>query len=512
MKVVGGIRVSLGSHGSGQWSHRQKYWSEAFIRGPAHSTVRLAMGKQKMAQEKAKVLMVSMALQGHLNPMLKFAKRLISKGVHVTLATNDVARHRMLKHNNNTPSPNHQEDSQTPSIQLEYFSDGLSVDFDRDGDTGTFVNSISTIGSKNLSALISTLSQTHHYSCVIINPFVPWAVDVAHQHGIPCAVLWIQACALYSIYYRYFKNIDAFPDLEDPNQILTLPGLPNLEVRDLPSFMLPSSPPHFKKLLLRFFEALEKVKWILGASFYEIEEEIVKSMAPLAPIHPIGPLVSPCLLGQNDDVANATSVDMWNAEDSCMEWLDKREARSVVYISFGSIVILSREEMENMARALRKSEKPFLWVVKKAENGGGEGEEEEITAGGRGLVVRWCEQEKVLMHPAVGCFVTHCGWNSTVETVVAGVPVIGYPKWTDQATNAKLARDVFKNGVQVKYGEDKVASSEEVVRCIREVMEGSKAEEMRKRAMELKEAAKKALQEAGSSDSNINAFIADLIN
>lgn len=351
---------------------------------------------------------------------------------------------------------------------------------------------------------------------------MPWAVDVAEEHEIPCAVLWIQACALYSIYYRYYKNIDSFPNLEDPNESVILPGLPNLKVRDLPSFILPSSPPHFKKLLAYLFNALDKVRWVLGTSFYEIEEEIVDSMASLTPIYPIGPLVSSFLLGQEE--TSAATVDMWNAEGSCMEWLDKKEPSSVIYISFGSIVILSKREMENMAMALKKSEKAFLWVVKKPEKaekgleeeeeeGGGEvprGFEEETR--GRGLVVRWCEQERVLMHPAVGCFLTHSGWNSTLETVVAGVPVIGYPKWTDQPTNAKLSEDVFKNGVQVSVGEDKIASAEELERCIREVMEGPRGEEMKRRAMELKEKAKKALEEAGSSHANINRFIAELRN
>lgn len=453
-------------------------------------------------ESKVNVLMVSMALQGHMNPMLKFAKRLISKGVHVTLATTDVARHRMLKHN--ATSLNNSQ------IQLEFFSDGLSFDFDRDKDTATFLRSVYSVGPQNLSTLMSTLTQSRDYACVIVNPFVPWVVDVAQHHGIPCAMLWIQACALYSIYYRHYKSINSFPDLENPNETVVLPGLPILKVKDLPSFMLPSSPPQFNNLLIHLFKALDNVKWTLGASVYEIEEEIVKSMGSLTPIYPIGPLVSPVLLGEKD--VNDTKVDMWNAEASCMEWLEEREPGSVVYISFGSIVILSQKEMDNMALALKNSGKAFLWVVKKSEEGEvPRGLLEEETKK-RGMIVRWCEQEKVLMHKAVGCFVTHCGWNSMLETVVAGVPVIGYPKWTDQPTNAKLASDVFNNGVVVSVGDDDVASSEELERCIREVMEGPRAEEMKKRALELKEAAKKALEEGASSDNNINFFLDQLIS
>ncbi|XP_061340015.1 UDP-glycosyltransferase 84B2-like [Gastrolobium bilobum] len=458
------------------------------------------------------VLMVSMALQGHINPMLKFAKLLISKGVHVTIATTEEGRHRMLKHN---ASINTNPNSHNSEIQLEFFSDGLSLDFDR-SDTETLVKTIREKGSKNLSSLITNLTKVHNYSCVIVNPFVPWAIDVVADHGIPCALLWIQACAVYSIYYRYFKNTNPFPNFEDPNEKVQLPGLPVLEVRDLPSFVLPSSPYHFKEVMVHLYHSLDKVKWILGASFFEIEEEIVKSMASLAPIYPIGPLVSPFLLGEKEN--SDVSVDMWNAEDSCIGWLDDKPSSSVIYVSFGSLIVLSQKQIDNIAMALKNSNKAFLWVVKPRD--GGSNNKEDVAelpleffeeTKGRGLVVKWCQQEKVLMHPAVACFISHCGWNSTLETVVTGVPVIACPFWTDQPTNAMLIANVFQNGVKMNCGEDGIANAEEIERCIRDVMEGPSAAEMKNRAMKMKESARKALQEGGTSNKNINKFISDMI-
>ncbi|KAI4327402.1 hypothetical protein L6164_019869 [Bauhinia variegata] len=339
-------------------------------------------------------------------------------------------------------------------------------------------------------------------------------MDVADDHGIHCALLWIQCCAIYSIYYRYFKNIDNFPNLEDPNESVQLPGMPVLEVRDLPSFMLPSSPPIFAEVLLKLFRDLDKkVNWVLGSSFYEIEEDIVKSMASLTPIYPIGPLVSPFLLGEKEnDVVN---VDMWNAEDSCLEWLDNKPPSSVIYISFGSILVLSQKQIDNIAMALKNSNKAFLWVIKPAEEGS-EGNGGVLRSDfleetkGNGLVVKWCPQEKVLMHPAIACFVTHCGWNSTLETLVTGVPVIAHPEWTDQPTNAKLLVNAFKVGVKINFDEDGTASTQEMERCIREIMEGPRAAEIKNRARELKEAAKKALEDGGSSARNINQFISEI--
>ena len=451
------------------------------------------------ADRKVNVLMVSVALQGHINPMLKFAKHLISKGVHVTIATTEEARHRMPR------NPN----SQSSEIRLEFFSDGLSLDFDR-SDSEAVINSLQTKGSKNLSTLITNLTKVQDYSCVIVSPFLPWAIDVATEHGIPSAVLWIQASAVYSIYYRYFKDTDAFPNLEDPNEKVRLPGLPTFEVRDLPSFMLPSCPGHFKQLLVSLYQSLDKVKWVLGASFYEAEEEIVKSMASLTPIYPIGPLVSPFLLGEKE--INAVNVDMWNAEDSCLEWLDKKPSSSVIYVSFGSLIVLSKKQMDNIAMALKNSNKAFLWVLNPADRSNKEDSVELLhefleETKGRGLVVKWCSQERVLMHPAVACFVSHCGWNSTLESLATGVPVVACPDWTDQPTNAMLIANVFQNGVRAKCGEDGVTSAEEIERCIYEAMEGPNAREMKKRALEMKELAREALQEGGTSHKNINQFI-----
>ncbi|CAL5197754.1 unnamed protein product [Lathyrus oleraceus] len=452
------------------------------------------------------ILMVSLALQGHVNPMLNFAKRLVSKGVHVTIATTEEGRARMLKNTDQNLSDS--------GIRLEFFSDGLSIDFDR-SDTKAVINSIRENGPKNLSNLIDNL-KNQTFSCVIVNPFVPWAIDVAAKYHIPCAMLWIQASACYSIYYRYFKSTDVFPKLEDPNEKVHLPGLPTLEVRDLPSMILPSSPVQFKEVMAGLINGLDKVKWVLGASFCEIEEEIVKSLDSLTPIYNIGPLVSPSLLGEKE--TSNVSADMWNAEDSCIEWLNTKPNSSVIYISFGSLVVLSKKQMTNLATALKNSNNNFLWVVKPANNGGYASEDpayelpkeflEETE--GRVLVVKWCAQTKVLQHPAVAGFISHCGWNSLLETLISGVPVIGYPSWSDQPTNAMLVENVFKNGVRIKVGEDGVGSVEEIERCVYEVVEGPNAAEFRKRALEIKESARKALQEGGSSSVNLNKFLGEL--
>ncbi|XP_022149458.1 UDP-glycosyltransferase 84B2-like [Momordica charantia] len=464
-----------------------------------------------VADKKTHVLMVSAPLQGHLNPILKFAKSLLSRGIHVTIATTDVARSRMLKTTATATA--------APSIHLEFFSDGLDLEFNRESNYDQWFESLGTKGRENLSNLITKLSQHTKFSCLILHQFMPWFIPLGARHQIPCAVLWIQPCALYSIYYRFFNKLNPFPCLHGSRDLpVELPGLPLLGLDDLPSLFLPNSPRCFTNILSVFFKAIrDDVRWVLGTSFEELEGEVVASMAGLRPtVRPVGPLVSPFLLGREEDdtKGGVKNVDLWKADESCLRWLDGRATGSVVYVSFGSIIVLSRRQIENVAEGLKRSGKPFLWVLKK---GSSEKEAVELPAGfledvgGRGLVVNWCSQEQVLKHGAVGCFLTHCGWNSTLETIVTGVPVIAFPEWTDQPTNAKLLTDVFKVGVRMQKGDDGVVSSEEVERCIREMTDGPEAEAMAKRAAELKEAAKRAVEDGGSSHRNLDIFIADIV-
>ncbi|KAF9621964.1 hypothetical protein IFM89_029184 [Coptis chinensis] len=422
----------------------------------------------------------------------------------------------MLDSNNLSSTTTITNDSNM-QIRLEFFSDGLSIDYDRKANLDHYMDSLSKFGPQNLSTLMDNFSQggQQKFSCIINNPFVPWVSDVAAQHGIPCAMLWIQPCSLYAIYYRFYNQLNTFPMSTDNKMDVELPGLPLLHYEDLPSFVLPSNTFNsFPKLFSEMFKSMEKLKWVLGNSFYELEKDAIESMTGICPIIPIGPLVPSILLGNGE--SNDIGVDMWKPDETCITWLDDKPNSSVIYVSFGSIVVLSAKQMEELALGLRNSNRPFLWVVKPSDYTTKDGKGELPTGfleniEGQGLVVKWCPQTEVLMHPAISCFITHCGWNSTLEAVASGVPVISFPQWTDQPTNAKLITDVFRNGVRFGPDQDGLVSKEEVERCISEIMDGPKGEEFKKRGLKLKEAARKAVAEDGSSDHNIQMFMDEII-
>lgn len=133
-------------------------------------------------------------------------------------------------------------------------------------------------------------------------------------------------------------------------------------------------------------------------------------------------------------------------------------------------------------------------------------------AGERGKVIQWSPQEQVLSHPSVACFLTHCGWNSSVEAMTSGVPVLAFPQWGDQPTNTKFLVDVFGVGLRLSRGagEDRLIKRDEIEKCLREAMEGPKAMEIRKNALERQVAAEKAVADGGSSHRNIKHFIDEI--
>ncbi|KAJ6716563.1 GLYCOSYLTRANSFERASE-RELATED [Salix koriyanagi] len=409
-------------------------------------------------EEEIHVLMVALSSQGHINPMLRLGKRLVNKGLHVTLATTEFTRRRMLKSSTINPTASSISIS---GVQVRFFSDGQNLDYDGKVNVDSYMENLANFGAISLSNLIK----------------------------------------------EHFPN---------PEMSVELPGLPLLRAEDLPSYFLPSNPfGSLPKLLSDMFQNMKKYKWVLGNSFFGLERDAIESMADLCPISPIGPLVPPSLLGEDEDHDSGT-VEMWKRDDTCIEWLNKEAPSSVIYVSFGSISVLSAKQMECIAKALKNSSRPFIWAVKQPSlpepDGAGQlplGFLEETKD--QGLVVSWSPQTKVLAHPAIACFITHCGWNSMLETIAAGVPVIAYPQWTDQPTNAKLIADIFRNGLRLRANQDGIVSNEEVEKCIREIMDGPKSVELKSNARELRVAAREAVAGAGSSDKNIQLFVDEII-
>ncbi|KAL4588666.1 hypothetical protein LXL04_001558 [Taraxacum kok-saghyz] len=447
--------------------------------------------------QQTSVLLVTVAAQGHINPMLRLGNLLASKNLHVTLATHDPA----LKDRSPTVG----------GVHLEYFSDGIPPDHDREtGDMDVAMSTLTKFGPGNLSTMIRTHSR--QFACIINTPFVPWAADVAAEFGLPCAMVWIQPCIVYQIYNCFYNRLNDFPTENNLDVSVNLPGLPLLCTEELPSFVLPSNTfLSFNIVFQEVFLNLHKVKWVLGNTFMELEKDVIASVNDAGHIFlPVGPIVPATLFGKEESIdGDLKGINQFQSakESGCLEWLDKQQPASVVYISFGSLIFSFQKQIESIVTGLKISKRPFLWVIKLPEKQETQQFEilEEIKE--QGLIVRWSPQTAVLSHPSVGCFLSHCGWNSLIESVTAGVPVIACPQWTDQPTNAKLVTDVWGIGVKLNKNVEGIFEGEEMAKCVEEIMSGPRSEEFRKNAADLKRAANEAVADGGSSDKNIQLFV-----
>lgn len=173
----------------------------------------------------------------------------------------------------------------------------------------------------------------------------------------------------------------------------------------------------------------------------------------------------------------------------------------------GSMAALEEEQVAELAWGLKGTKYYFVWIVRAQEEAKLPNNFKEEISEKQGLVVSWCSQLEVLAHESVGCFVTHCGFNSTLEALSLGVPMVAMPQWTDQSTNAKYVEDVWEVGKRARPDEKGVVRREVVEMCIREVMEERKGKQMKENAIKWKALAKDAISEGGSSDKNIDEFV-----
>ncbi|KAJ0532026.1 putative UDP-glucuronosyl/UDP-glucosyltransferase, UDP-glycosyltransferase family [Helianthus annuus] len=444
------------------------------------------------------VLLFPFPAQGHINPLIQFGKRLVSKGVKTTLVTT-IYLNSTLSHKNSTTS-----------IEIEPISDGFDEGGYASADSPeSYLKAFKEVGSKSLGDLIKKLqNEGNNIDAIIYDAFNSWALDVAMEFGIDGGSFFTQACSVNNIYYHVYKGLISLP-LSVP---VSVPGLPLLECWETPSFVHNYGPyPGWTGIVFNQFANIDQARWVFSNSFYELEAEVIEWMRKMWKLKVIGPTLPSMYLDKRleDDKDYGFNLIKANNKE-CMNWLDDKPEKSVVYVSFGSMAQLGLEQMEEIACGLSDCKFNFLWVVRAEEEEKLPKEFANQKITGKGLVVAWCRQLDVLAHKSVGCFITHCGFNSTLEAISLGVPVVGMPQWTDQITNAKLLDEIWDVGVRVKANEKGIVTRENLVSCIMKIMEDERGVVTRKNAAKWRELAKAAVDEGGSSDKDIDEFVSEL--
>ena len=356
-------------------------------------------------------------------------------------------------------------------------------------------------------------------NCIISDLCLPWTTEIALKFKIPRLIFQTTSCfsLLCSHNITSSNVLEGVTSDSEPFLVPNMPDRTEFTIAQLPKGMRKSSS-EFKNLLDKLKMDGLLAQGMVINSFEELEPRYVEEYKKVVKnIWCVGPLSLCNKISDELENGNDTSIDEYN----CMSWLDSMKPGSVIYVCFGSLCQMMASQLVELALGLEASNCPFIWVIKKGdyskefENWLVDENFEERTKE-RGLIILgWAPQVQILSHSAIGGFLTHCGWNSTLEAVSAGVPVITWPMIAEQFYNEKLLVQVLRIGVRMGINvsmdneeeKDKVlVKREDVKKAIEQLMEEEREERI-ERARKLRGITKKAVEERGSSYFNVELLI-----
>ncbi|KAK6773206.1 hypothetical protein RDI58_028444 [Solanum bulbocastanum] len=480
------------------------------------------MGSNNVEMNKPHAVCVSYPAQGHINPMLKLAKILHHKGFHITFVNTEFNHRRLLK----SRGP-HSLDGLL-SFRFVTIPDGLPPSDDAPQDIPSLNESITKTCLGPFRDLLAKLNDNSNTSnvppvtCIVSDGIMSFTLAAAQELGVPQVQLWTASACGFLGYMHYTTLIEkGYTPLKDASYLTNgylettldcIPGMKDVRLRDLPTFLRTTNPDDFMiKFVLQETERAKTASAIVINTFETLESEVLESLRTLLPpVYPIGPLH---LLVKHVDDENLKTLgsSLWKEEPECIQWLDNKEPNSVVYVNYGSTTVMTPNQLIEFAWGLANSQLEFLWIIRPDIVSGYESilpsEFVEETKN-RGMLASWCSQEEVLIHPAIGGFLTHSGWNSTLESISSGVPMLCWPFFAEQQTNCWFSETKWGIGMEI----DNNVKRDEVESLVKELMVGEKGKEMKKKVMELKKLSEISAQKStGSSYVNIEKVINDVL-
>ncbi|XP_051127523.1 UDP-glycosyltransferase 73C4-like [Andrographis paniculata] len=462
--------------------------------------------------------------QGHTIPMVDIGRLLAARGVTVTIISTPVNSRRI------SPVIDRAAASGLPIrvAIVEYPSTKVGLpegceNYDMLPEASDVIRFLH--GTTLMKDDVRNLLKELRPACLISDMLLSWTAEMALDLGIPRLIFHGTSCFAH-VMWNVLETSKAVEAVASNTEYFIMPELPDnvpitkAQIRGTPGEL----PPDWDKLQREFFDAEKKSFGTVANTFEELElkyvEHYLKTSAKR--VWCIGP-VSLC----NDDEldkaerGNKAVID----EHECLKWLDSQDRDSVIFVCLGTLSRVASSQLIELGLALESSGRPFIWVVKSASDEFKSWLSEENFEGrvkGRGLVIRgWAPQLLILSHASVGGFLTHCGWNSTLEGISAGLPMATWPVFAEQFINEKFVVYVAKTGVRVGVempvmaGEEEAAGvqvkMEEIKMAIDEMMDGGdEGKERRERARKLGEMAKMAMAGGGSSYANMTRLIREV--
>nr|AMQ26127.1 UDP-glycosyltransferase 19 [Pueraria montana var. lobata] len=447
---------------------------------------------------------------GHLIPLVQLARLVAARGQHVTIVTTPSNAQLFDKNiDEDTASGHHIRVHiiKFPNTQLGLPEGIEHLSAATNNATAYKIHMAAHLIQPQVEALVKQSPPDVFIPDILFT----WSKDFSSRLGIPRLVFnpisIFDVCMIDAIK----KHPEAFASESGPYQIPDLPHPLTLPVKPSPGFAA---------LTESLLDGEEDSHGVIVNSFADLDADYTQHYEKLTgrKVWHVGP--SSLMVHKTVKTVNENRHD-------CLTWLDSKEEASVLYICFGSLTLISDEQLYQIATGLEASGHCFLWVVhrkNKDDNEGHsgkwlpEGFEEKITRENRGMLMKgWAPQPLILNHPAVGGFLTHCGWNAVAEAISSGVPMVTMPGFGDQYYNEKLITEVHGFGVEVGAaewsispyeGKKEVVSGERIEKAVKRLMDdGEEGKRIRSKAKEMQEKAWKAVQEGGSSHNSLTALI-----
>ncbi|CAN1254287.1 Hydroquinone glucosyltransferase [Linum perenne] len=335
------------------------------------------------------------------------------------------------------------------------------------------------------------------------------SLQVAAQLQIPPYVFY--TCSAFHLTLGLQSPRLHLHEFRDSTEPLKLPGCVPLLGPDFPDPFLDNKKDAYKWMIHVHERISSDAAGILINSFIDLESEIFKAYRTGSgpAVYPIGPVPR---LETDEELAKLS-----NESIECLKWLDKQPESSVLFISFGSGGKQSQAQFNELAHGLAISGKRFIWVVKPPGNNVVEVTDSIDPASflpegflektkGVGLVIPgWAPQIRILSHGSTGGFMSHCGWNSSLESITNGVPVLAWPNHAEQRMNAVFLAEDAKVALRIdESSSGGVVGREEIAGYVKAVLDGEEGKLLRRKVKELKAAANNAIGNDGSSTKSLD--------
>ncbi|XP_049381823.1 UDP-glycosyltransferase 87A2-like isoform X1 [Solanum stenotomum] len=431
--------------------------------------------------------------RGHINPLMNLCKLIAttSKPNHL-LQISFIVTEEWFSFLKSEPKPD--------NIQFQTIPNVIPSEKDRSKDLLGFVEAVYTKMKAPIDSILDGLPKPN---MILADSLLPWAVGIGERRNIPVASFWTMSATVFSILHHHqllLANGHFEANLAEQGEELVsyIPGITPICVKDLPPVFHCKYREMLHLILEVMSQLVNKAQYALFTTIEPLETQVIEALQAEipVPIFTVGPTI-PYL-----DTEFKTNQPCPNY----LSWLDDQPKDSVLYISQGSFLSVSNTQLDEIIAGVHSSGVRTFWVARETSS-------LLITdgIGKRGIVVPWCDQLRVLCHPSVGGFWSHCGWNSTKEGAFAGVPFLTFPIVADQFTNSKQIVEDWKIGWRVNKESENLVKRDEIALLVQSFMDldSYHGREMRKRAMGIRKIFQEAI-EGGAIQANIYKFIQDI--